>query len=121
MSSEIPSHLETNRDVRRILVSHWIDLGHLSIRSVRNTVHIRGIMQRLPGAESELSAATLEAAYRQIGSVPNVRHVNLDLENWTRNSATGAWEPVGDRQKKKTPGPGSEAGETASVRVILKD
>ncbi len=89
------SSLEINREVRRILVAHWIDLGRVSIHSVKVAAYIRGTLQKLPGADSSVNAACIEAIHDKIRRIPGVRHIHMQLDNWVKGTAGGGWESIG--------------------------
>ena len=94
------SNLDINRGVRCIFVANWIDLGRLSIRSVKDSVYLRGSLQKLPGSDSALSTAQVQLIYDKIKSVQFVKHVYAELDNWMLNPSTGTWEAISDRQKR---------------------
>lgn len=94
------SSLEMNRNVRRILVANWIDLGRLSVRSVKDSVYMRGSLQKLPGSDSVLTAAQVQAMYDKIKAVKFVKHIRVELDNWALNPSTGAWEAISDRNRR---------------------
>ena len=92
--------LEVNRNVRRILVANWIDLGRLSVRSIKDSVYMRGSLQKLPGANSALTTSQVQVIYDKIRSVKFVKHVRVELDNWSFNPGTGTWEATADRQRR---------------------
>ena len=96
-----PSSLEINRNVRRVLVSNWVDLGRLSLHSVKQSVYIRGSMRKLPGSDSDLTPQNLEAMHNKIRRLNGVKHIHMELDNWTRSPVTGAWERVGSKEKRE--------------------
>lgn len=83
--------LEANRNVRRIFVRHWIDLGRLSIRTYQGKLSIRGSLQRIGGRDEELTTAIVEAMFAEIKRVPSVQRMTAELENWTNDA--GRWIP----------------------------
>jgi hypothetical protein len=93
--------LEVNREVRRVLVMHWIDLGRVSVHSQKGNVHVRGALQKLPGSDSPLTPATVEILYRKVKGAVGHRHLHVEFDNWTLNSGTGAWEHASVRDKRK--------------------
>ncbi len=46
--------LEINRDIRKVMVRHWIDLGKISFRSSNGRIWVRGSLQRIAGVREEL-------------------------------------------------------------------
>lgn len=100
MKSGEQSILEVNRDVRRALVMHWIDLGRLSVHTQKDRVHIRGSLHKLPGADSPLTPSSVDVIYKKIKAAAGMRRVHIELDNWNFNSATGTWEPYASRDKR---------------------
>ncbi len=90
--------LDINRDVRRVMIRHWIDLGRLSFRSIRGRVSIRGSLQRIPGTSEELTAPIVNTMFADIGAIRGVTHVNVELDNWM--FVSGKWQ-VSDKSKRK--------------------
>ena len=100
------SNLDINRDVRRILVANWIDLGRISIHSVKSSLYLRGSLQKLPGYESQLVGTQVEEIYRRIMAVAGIQNIYVDLDNWFRSSATGSWDNSASRATTKSKGGG---------------
>ena len=109
--------LEINRNVRRVLVSRWVDLGRLSINTVGTTVYLRGVLQKLPGSGAELNSAALENIYQKIRAISGVQNVQLQLENWERNGSTGAWEPRGQETESRGTEARSQEFKQATYRI----
>jgi len=84
------SDLEMNRRIRRILVKHWIDLGRLSIRTMRGVVVLYGRLQRIPGRDA-LIPAIVEAIFYEIKRIKGVKWIRAHLDNWTNDG--GLWHP----------------------------
>ena len=84
--------LQTNRDVRRILVRHWIDLGRLSIRTANGVVYVRGVLERLHNTQTPLNPASIEVIFTEIRRSKNVRRIHPELHNWVEQ--LGQWHPV---------------------------
>jgi hypothetical protein len=82
--------LEINRNVRKVLVRHWIDLGHLLLRTVNGRVLIRGDLDRIAGTKEELLPPIVESMFYTIKRIEGVRAVTAELENWTNQ--TGVWQ-----------------------------
>ncbi len=107
--------LEVNRNIRRILVRHWIDLGRLSIRSsAAGRVSIYGSLQRIPGTKDRLAPPIVESIFNEIKRVRGVRMVIMDLKNWT--SEAGRWRP----SEKGEKAPEVKAPE-AAPRLAIED
>ncbi len=84
--------LEINRAIRRILVKHWIDLGRISVHSMRGRVAIYGLLQRIEGRMEPLAGPVLDAMFRDIQRIPGVHAVRPHLDNWTNEG--GRWRPI---------------------------
>ena len=105
--------LEINRDIRKVLIRHWIDLGKVSFRSANGRVWVRGAMQRIAGVREELTSALMDIMFNDLKRIRGVSSVNAELDNWT--NALGKWHPL-DKGKGKA-APGQERA-TGSVQVI---
>ncbi len=103
--------LEVNRRTRSVFVRHWIDLGHLSLRSVNGKVTVRGKLNRIFGSKEELTAALVENIFNEIKRIPAVKRVTPFMDNWSNE--TGVWHQVGGKQaeERKHTAPGTDAGE----------
>jgi hypothetical protein len=91
--------LEINRDVRKVLVRHWIDLGKLSFRSTNGKLWVRGSLQRIAGVQEELTTALVDSIFTDIKRIRGVVSLSVELENWIQS--LGKWLPL-DRTKAKT-------------------
>jgi hypothetical protein len=100
MKSGEQTNLEVNRDLRRAFVMHWIDLGRVSIHSVRDSVHIRGSLMKLPGSDTPLTSATVEVIFRKLKLAAGGRRIMIEFDNWVLNSSTGTWEQISARDKR---------------------
>ncbi|MEI6807297.1 MAG: hypothetical protein WCN95_01130 [bacterium] len=97
--------LEVNRDVRRAMVMHWIDLGRLSVHTQKDRVHIRGSLLKLPGADSPLTSSGVDIIFKKIKLAAGNRRLHIEFDNWNMNASSGAWEPCGAKDP-----PGIKAG-----------
>lgn len=84
--------LEATRDVRRVMVRHWIDLGRLSIRCQGGRLMLYGLLQRVPGVTEPLTPPIVESIFQQVKRINGVRSVSAHLENWTNQG--GMWRLV---------------------------
>jgi hypothetical protein len=73
--------LEINCRVRRVLVRHWIDLGKISVRTSRCVVSLNGSLMRLPHVAPDIDAATPGSIFEEIKRIPDVRRLQLSLDN----------------------------------------
>lgn len=96
------SDLDINREVRRILVKHWIDLGRISVRSSQGRVLIRGSLLRIPGTTQELTTPIVESMFSAMQRLRGVKHLTAHVDNWIKEG--GRWRPFerhGARVDKK--------------------
>jgi len=84
--------LKLNREVRRILVKHYVDLGRLAVRSQRGRVTIFGHLQRVMGALEPLTPPIVEAMFYEIGRLRLASKINVRLDNWAFDG--GKWKRV---------------------------
>ena len=73
--------LEINCRVRRVLVRHWIDLGKVTVRTSRCVVSLSGSLMRLPHTAPGVDAATPAIIFEEIKRIPDVRRLQLHLDN----------------------------------------
>lgn len=92
MSSLVLSDLDVNRNVRKALVRHYIDLGNLTLSAIRGHVFLRGALTRLPGAAEALSLPLLQRIFVDLERTPGVRRISFELSNWEKDSG-GGWHP----------------------------
>ena len=81
MEADRKVDLEINCRVRRVLVRHWIDLGKVSIRTSRCVVSLNGSLMRLPHVAPDVDAATPAVIFEEIKRIPDVRRLQLNLDN----------------------------------------
>lgn len=102
------SDLDINKEIRKILVRHWIDLGLLSIRTTNSVSYLRGELVRIKGVDESLSTSIVDTMIRDIERIDGLRRLNLEFENWS--NATGRWLPLARPEAEKrhaaTPEPG---------------
>jgi hypothetical protein len=85
---------EINRKLRSIMIKHWIDLGRISIRTVRDRVFLHGSLQRLPGSRGEVNVSVVETIFDEIRRVKGVRHIRVELDNWRQVGAGNSWVQI---------------------------
>ena len=91
--------LEINKNIRKVLVRHWVDLGRLRMSSAGGRIYIRGLLTKIPGqGTTDLATANVDAIFSELKRIPHVKWVSADLENWT--DANGTWIPI--EQKKQS-------------------
>jgi hypothetical protein len=86
------SDLDICRDIRRVMVKHWIDLGRLSVRSTAGRVMLYGSLRRIEGAGSDLIPALVDAIMREVKHIQGVKIIRPHFENWTNED--GGWRPT---------------------------
>jgi hypothetical protein len=109
----IQNDLDVTRNVRRVLVKHWIDLGRLSIRAIRGHVLIHGFLQRIPGLKEELTTPIVEAMFLEIKRVPGFQRMTPQIVNWINEG--GRWMPA---VKGAITESVDRRGETVSLHVV---
>ena len=106
-----------NAKARAVLTRHWIETETLSVSAVNGTLFVRGRIRFRPARErqqGELKADMLIVIDRELRTIPHVRRVQFQLENWQRDDA-GGWIRTDVRAARKAgPAPGS-AGATAKA------
>ncbi|OVE76218.1 hypothetical protein BVX97_02175 [bacterium E08(2017)] len=109
--------LEINRRTRSVLVRHYIDLGHLSLRSINGTVTIRGALMRIFGNQEEITPTLIDAMYKEIKRIPGIKRIHFYLDNWT--NTTGSWVKTGsDKQNLEK---SKSAGQTGDQKTYDLD
>ena len=105
--------LDINRNVRTILVRHWIDLGRLSVRSSAGRLWITGGLFRITGIKEELTTPIVESIFADIKRVKDLAGIHANLENWTDDS--GSWRPIGQSPEKAAQRTGQEKTQVYDV------
>ena len=104
------TRLDINRKVRKVLVSHGIDLGLITVRVYPRRIILRGHMNRLAGSGEPLDATAVENVIRDLERIEEVHNVFHDLGNWTFCSHTRKWQKVHSLEEeeftsRREPGP----------------
>jgi len=94
MNNRTVSDLDTNLNVRRILVRHQIDLGWLSHYACRGTVYIQGDLLLLPGVGFALTPLRVANLFDEIGCAAGVCSLIIELRNWHHDRFNSDWQPV---------------------------
>ena len=94
------SDLEINRNVRKILIRHRIDLGWLSLSSCRGSVRIHGKFQRIPGAEIELNPHLMGSIFEELHRQSGSKRISAELQNWIHDGSLRGWTHKGDTPTK---------------------
>lgn len=85
------STLDANRQARRVLVQHWVDLGRVSVHTSNNAIYLRGSLSKIAGADSDFNPASLELMFSKLKGIDGIRFVHVELDNWERAGDSGAW------------------------------
>jgi len=94
------SDLDINRNVRKILIRHRIDLGWLSVSSCRGAVRIHGKFQRIPGADVQLNPNLMSTIFEELRRHSGSRRIAAELQNWTHDGSLRGWVPRADISPK---------------------
>jgi hypothetical protein len=81
--------LDICREIRRIMVKHWIDMGRLSVRSQKGNVMLYGNLRRIEGAQTALIPPLVDEIISQIRRIQGCRMVRTYFENWKYED--GGW------------------------------
>lgn len=85
---DAPTRYEMNRLVLSLLTRHRVDLELISISCMARIVYMHGSLVKTtkPGYKP----AEVDLILRDIEQLPMVRGIEVDLENWSVSSSTGA-------------------------------
>ncbi len=92
------SRYDINRSVKIVLVRNAADLTRLDYSCSPTTVHIWGDLVKDP--EGEFSVSNVEALMKELSRLPDVRRLQVDLENWDVQKGEGAWIVTGKKKGK---------------------
>lgn len=93
------SDIEINREIRKVFVKHWIDLGQLFIRTSGGKASVRGLLQRIEGFKEELTSSIVDGMYTELRRIGGVARLTVDFENWV--NAGGSWKCIGAEKAKQ--------------------
>jgi hypothetical protein len=108
--------LEINREIRKVMVRHWVDIGRLGIHSANGKATLRGNLTRLQGAMQELDASTVDRIFYELRRIQSVQHLSMQLENWIQ--CDGAWKKIESASAERSTI--SESGEGTKSYTIGK-
>ena len=85
---------EFTAKLRRVIVSHWLEVSLMRVRVVRGLVLLGGKIQKVGEGADKLKviAATLRKLDNELRTLRGVRGVTYDFENWVQ-LPSGAWRP----------------------------
>jgi len=75
------SRYEINRNVKRVLIRHAVDLLELQFYYSGESVYLSGKLKKDP--EGEFNPPQIEALVRELSSLPYVKSLQFDLSNWS--------------------------------------
>ena len=78
---------EINKRVRQILVSHHVDMTKVSYSCIGSTIYVYGSLNKSP--QGDFSLATIEGLIAELMSLPHIRDIQFDLDNWFISSEAG--------------------------------
>jgi|ETNmetMinimDraft_26_1059896.scaffolds.fasta_scaffold91665_2 hypothetical protein len=82
--------IEISRRVRAVLANNWIDLGKITICTVRGAVYVRGVLAQIQQPAGTLDAACVDTIVDELKRIDGVERLSLILDNW--REAAGHWE-----------------------------
>ena len=78
--------LEINRRIRSVLVSHFINLGKVSVNVYPKRVSLRGTLVKQGGAGT-LTVEEVTNLFKEIERLPGVKRVQTTFSNWQKGAA----------------------------------
>src|SRR5438093_980050 len=81
--------LDVNVAIRRILVRHWVDLGKITIRTTNSVPTLGGVLTRISDDYKHMITPNLDEIVAEIRRIRGVRHVNVQLTDWSLQA--GGW------------------------------
>jgi len=91
---------QTQAEIRRVFVRHWIDLDGLTFGCHRETVRVAGALRPSGGRPLPIDAAFLDNLENELCRIGDVRRVHFELKNWRRD-ASGSWRCLAAAQDAK--------------------
>lgn len=109
---------QTQSEIRRVFVRHWVDLDGASFGLHRETVRVTGTIRLTGGRQRAVDAAFLDNLETEICRLPDIRRVHFELKNWRRDSS-GCWRCLEDPEKDgRSSGAGPEEGRLEDSLVL---
>ena len=112
--SDRSADLKAMRQVRSVLVKHWIDLGRLSLRCTSGVLQVRGSLARLSGMKDPLTSAIVQTIFTDIKRIREIKRIQPDLSNWSDHG--GGWTETGSGSDGGTSSSGGGSGTTISIK-----
>jgi hypothetical protein len=113
---------EVNKKVRQILISHHVDMTKINYSCTGNTIYVYGSLNKSP--QGDFSLATIEGLVAELMSLPHIRDIQFDLDNWFISSEAGALnitkmkKPSSVQTEQQKP---LEIDKSEPIRDVLKD
>jgi hypothetical protein len=85
--------VKTNAKVRRVFAQNWIDVTHISHRTVRGHVHVAGRIITVGGSDPDGTPALMQRLHDSLLAVSGVEDVEYNLDNWMFDGV--GWKLVG--------------------------
>lgn len=96
------SRYRVNQQVRAVLVRHAVNLALLEYSFTGQTLYLYGSLGRDPSGE--LRPVDVQGLLKEVGRLPLVKAVQVDVDNWTIYDSEGSWQAV----KRRVPAQGRE-------------
>ena len=93
------SRYEINQKVKTCLVRNAVDLTQINYSCSTTTVHLWGLLKKDP--EGDFSPASVELLLKELSRLPEVRRLEVKLENWDIQRTEGSWSITGITKKKR--------------------
>jgi hypothetical protein len=111
------SRYEVNRNVRMAITRHDADMTKIDYSFMGNTVYLYGDLVKSNG---DFSAQEIESLASDISSLPHVRDIQFDLNNWKLVSSGDSWQVTKTGKSVATKGTGSSGDSTIIIEKSEK-
>ena len=108
--------MESNKEARRILNRHGVDLAYCQYSCVGNEVHLSGWLCKHDG--SDFNGPQIQSLINDIQRLLHGFSVSGNCDNWKFTSDSISY--VGEREDRKQ-GSGGSAGEQVTYEIELDD
>ncbi len=85
------SPYQIHAEVRRVLARHWVDLDRVQFGVYRDMLRVTGELHQTNQVGGTASIAIFEVLHAELRRIPELRCIQLDFSNWTRDSR-GDWK-----------------------------
>lgn len=93
------SRYEINRNVRMVLTRHEVDLTRIDYSFMGSTVYLYGDLVR---SDRDYSVQEIDFILREIATLPHVRDIQIDLNNWLVVPSGDSWQITKTRKSAVT-------------------